>query len=465
MKIQLHRKTLKIFSQRTSSFYAVIRKNQKKIKASVVHNFLSEIWSNFRHATNDDFENSPDTSVSKEKLIQLSDELFRDPEQGKLFSKSAKILSDRYAMVHQSGRLDWGACEILAYASLLNENHPVRISGQDVQRGTFSHRHAVLKFEESEQAYIPLQHLPGNSATFSIYNSLLSEYGVLGFEYGYSLLRPNGLTIWEAQFGDFANGAQIIFDQFISSAEEKWNQMSGLTVLLPHGFEGQGPEHSSARIERFLVLSADNNMQIVQCSTPANFFHVLRRQVFQPFRKPLIVFTPKSLLRHPLCTSSLEDLSTNGFQEVIDDTSASDKTTRVLFCSGKIYYDLLEQKIKDKNRDTAIVRIEQLYPFPAAKFEALLHKYNHCSETIWVQEEPENMGAWPFLLRTLKNTKIKLIARPPSGSPACGSGKLHHAQEEKIIERAFKKCTCDEICTDCDMLCIEKNVTIKSVSL
>ncbi len=274
-----------------------------------------------------------------------------------------------------SDAFDWGMAELMAYASLLNSGTQVRFSGQDVERGTFSHRHAVLKIEDSEEEYIPLEHLSEKQAAFNIYNSHLSEYGVLGFEYGYSMATPDSLTIWEAQFGDFFNGAQIVIDQFITCSENKWRKMTGLVMLLPHGYEGMGPEHSSARMERFLQMCADNNIQIANCTTPANMFHILRRQIIRDFRKPLVVFTPKKLLRYPTCVSSIEDFTNGGFKEVIDDsTAAADKITKLIFCTGKIYYDLIERKEKDKADNIAVVRLEQIYPLPLMQLNEIIEK-------------------------------------------------------------------------------------------
>jgi 2-oxoglutarate dehydrogenase E1 component len=331
--------------------------------------------------------------------------------------------------------------ELMAYGTLLEEGHRVRVSGQDVERGTFSHRHAVVKLEDSEEEYIPLAQLAKGDAKFDIYNSHLSEYGVLGFEYGYALANPQSLTIWEAQFGDFVNGAQIIIDQFLVSAETKWQRSNGLVLLLPHGYEGQGPEHSSARIERFMEQCADFNIQIVNCTTPANLFHVLRRQLKREFRKPLVVFSPKSLLRHPLVVSKLEDFTKGSFQEMIDDSFVKPSDVkRVLFCSGKIYYDLLEKQQADKRKDVAIVRLEQLYPTPYQELEKIKEKYKNASEYIWVQEEPENMGAWPYFARKFRNfdLDLKVISRKESSSTATGYSKQHVAQQLYIIGKAFE---------------------------
>lgn len=364
-------------------------------------------------------------------------------------------MEERQSMIESGKGIDWATAEMLAYATLLHQGVPVRISGQDVERGTFSHRHAVVKLEDSEEEYVPLNHLSEYQARFEIYNSLLSEYGVLGFEYGYAMATPGSLVVWEAQFGDFNNGAQIIIDQFLATGEQKWKTMNGLVVYLPHGFEGQGPEHSSARIERFLSLCAENNMQVVNCTTPANFFHLLRRQMIRKFLKPLVVFTPKSLLRHQKCVSDMEEFSQGFFREVIDDPEAEPLiTNRVLMCSGKIYFDLLEEKLSKGYSQTAIIRLEQLYPLPAIQLKALINKYDQAKRIIWVQEEPQNMGAWPFLALNLSDLNMGVIARPPSASPASGSSRFHQMQQRKIIEKAFEECDCSDVCRECRQLCI-----------
>ena len=326
--------------------------------------------------------------------------------------------------------------ELLAYASLLYEGHNVRLSGQDVERGTFSHRHAILKVEHSEEEVSPLDYV-NDKCNFRAYNSLLSEYGVLGFDYGYSIASPNDLTIWEAQFGDFSNGAQIIFDQFISCGEDKWKVMSGLVVLLPHGYEGQGAEHSSARLERYLQMCSTYNMQIVNCTTPANFYHVLRRQLKRSFRKPLVVFTPKSLLRHPQCVSSISELAVGEFQVVIDDTISSNNVQKLILCTGKIYYELLSRRIEDKTEKIALVRIEQLFPLDIERVKKIINKYN-ADSVFWVQEEPENMGAWTFMLSQLSEFNIELIARNSSAATASGSSKKSAEQQKEIIDKVFK---------------------------
>ncbi len=322
----------------------------RQVKKKHVNEFKEGKWKKLRSATADDFKSSPSTGVDRQKLEILADKINTLPEGKKFFSKTMRLFEDRKKMVKEN-HLDWAMAELLAYASLLDEYYPIRFTGQDIERGTFSHRHAVIQLEDVEEKYTPLNHLGEKQAPLRIYNSLLSEYAVLGFEYGYAMASPNSLVIWEAQFGDFNNGAQIIIDQYISSAEDKWNRMNGIVLLLPHGYEGQGAEHSSARIERYLNLCAELNLQIVNCTTPANFFHALRRQLHRDFRKPLVVFTPKSLLRHPRCVSTLDDLSTGKFQELIDSGSDEPKNIkRVVVCSGKVYYDLLEQKEKDKSR-------------------------------------------------------------------------------------------------------------------
>ncbi len=427
----------------------------KKIEKAQITSFLENVWKDIRKAEPQDFDFSPDTSVPLKILREIGKKIAFVPEGENFFRKLVKLQESRMEMVEKTGVIDWAMGELLAYGTLLTEGCPVRLSGQDSVRGTFSHRHASLKIEDSEKEYFPLNHLSENQAKFEVYNSPLSEYGVLGFDYGYSLASPNTLTIWEAQFGDFANGAQIIFDQFLSSAEDKWNVMNDLVILLPHGYEGQGPEHSSARIERYLILSAEYNMQVANVTTPANFFHLIRRQNRREFRKPLIVFTPKSLLRHARCVSPLEDLARGGFMEVIDDTAADPKKIRKLvFCNGKIFYDLLEEKEKLNAGDTALIRIEQLHPFPARQVRKILEKYSHTIDWIWTQEEPVNMGAWNFIHHQMKEVPLRLIARPASGSPATGSVEFHEIRQRKIIEKTFGSCDCPKVAEECRMMCI-----------
>ena len=402
---------------------------------------FSGAWEGLHIATEKETIAKTDTAVSKEELLSIGRAITTLPKDKDFFKKIEKLFQDRNDMVEKSHVFDWAMGELMAYGTLLKDGHPVRLSGEDVKRGTFSHRHAVLTLADSEAEYTPLDHL-GDEATFSIYNSLLSEYGVLGFEYGYALAQPNALTIWEAQFGDFFNGAQIIVDQYIASAETKWQRGNGLVMLLPHGYEGQGPEHSSARIERFMELCADNNIQVANCTTPANFFHILRRQIYRDFRKPVIIFTPKSLLRSPKCVSPLVDFTEGKFQEVIDDNFAdTKKVKRVLFCSGKIYYDLLDKQQADQRKDVAIVRVEQLYPTPVQQMAKIKSKYIKATEFIWVQEEPENMGAWPYMCRKFRKgdvLNLDVISRLEGSSTATGFAKQHAAQQLHIISKAFE---------------------------
>ncbi|MDB5015351.1 MAG: 2-oxoglutarate dehydrogenase component, partial [Mucilaginibacter sp.] len=398
-------------------------------------------WQGLHIATTREFFTPVDTAVPEAELLEIGKNLTTLPPGKEFFKKIEKLFEERNKMVTKTQVFDWAMGELLAYGSLLKDGHPVRLSGEDVKRGTFSHRHAVLTLVDSEDEYTPLDTIDGG-AKFSIYNSLLSEYGVLGFEYGYAMANPNALTIWEAQFGDFFNGAQIIVDQYIASAETKWQRGNGLVMLLPHGYEGQGPEHSSARVERFMELCADSNIQVANCTTPANFFHILRRQMLRDFRKPLIIFTPKSLLRSPKCVSKLEEFTNGKFHELIDDEYADvKKVKRVLLCTGKIYYDLLEKQQADKRKDVAIVRIEQLYPTPLVQILKIKAKYNKATEFIWVQEEPENMGAWPYICRKFHNDKVinlDVISRHEGSSTATGFAKQHAAQQLHIVSKAFE---------------------------
>jgi 2-oxoglutarate dehydrogenase E1 component len=411
----------------------------KQIRKTKVTSFLEGTWKGLRLSNEKDFETSPDTSVEKKVLFDIGKKITGIPKDKKFFNKIERLFADREVMLEGQGKIDWAMGELLAYGSLLNEGHSVRLSGQDVERGTFSHRHAVIRLEDSEEEYVPLKALESDNVRFSIYNSHLSEYGALGFEYGYAMASPRALVIWEAQFGDFANCAQVVIDQYISAAEDKWRRMNGICLFLPHGYEGQGAEHSSARIERFLTLCAENNMYLINATTPANFFHAIRRQLKIPFRKPLIAFTPKSLLRHPRCISKWQEFTGNRFSEVFDDmNTGAEQVRKVVFCTGKIFYELLTEKENRKNYDIAIVRIEQLYPFPRKQVQEILKKYHLAGTHLWVQEEPENMGAWGYLLRTLKNVPLKCIARPESASPASGSKKVHEIQQRELIEKTFQ---------------------------
>tara|TARA_B100001287_G_scaffold50092_1_gene39142 strand:- start:287 stop:2989 length:2703 start_codon:yes stop_codon:yes gene_type:complete len=409
----------------------------KEIEKAKITPFLKEEWIKIERKFKENFDEPDFANVNTNRLKELAKFLYDFPEEFKLFKKTRKLLSDRKKMVEEGSNLDWAMGELLAYASLLDEGHNVRLSGQDVERGTFSHRHAILKFEHSEEEVCLLNNI-SESTNFEAYNSLLSEYGVLGFDYGYSMARPNDLIIWEAQFGDFSNGAQIMIDQFISCAEDKWKVMSGLVMLLPHGYEGQGAEHSSARLERYLQLCAKYNMQIVNCTTPANFFHVLRRQLKRNFRKPLVVFTPKSLLRHPMCVSSIEDMANGKFECIIDDTIVPNNVDKLILCSGKLYYELLKRRDLEETDNIALVRIEQIYPLDKERIIDLVAKYK-ANEVIWAQEEPENMGAWTFILSELRNLEIDVIARESSAATATGSSKISSVEQMKLIDKVFKK--------------------------
>ncbi|MDR3273637.1 MAG: 2-oxoglutarate dehydrogenase E1 component [Flavobacteriaceae bacterium] len=401
--------------------------------------FMQEDWTNFEKVTKEAMLRPMDTTFPLEKLKEIGKKISEIPEGKKLFNKIQRLLKQRRDMVERKAPIDWGMAETLAYGTLLTEGHNVRLSGEDVERGTFSHRHVVIKTEDTEEKIVPLNTL-GAEATFSVYNSLLSEYGVLGFEYGYAMVNPYGLTIWEAQFGDFANGAQIITDQYISAAEDKWKMQNGLVMLLPHGFEGQGAEHSSARIERYLSLCANGNMYLINATTPANIYHALRRQLKTPnFRKPLVVFSPKVLLRHPKAVSSLEELANGSFQELIDDPTAQpEKVTRVVFCSGKLYYELLAKKEELSEGRVALVRLEQLYPLHWERIYQILDKYENKKEFIWVQEEPENMGAWWYILKDFRKLDIDVICPSVSSSPSPGSHERYHKIQHALVNKVFE---------------------------
>jgi len=395
------------------------------------------VWKSMVRATQDDFKKSPATAIQEKQFKSLFDAIMTMPDGFKPLKKIEKLLQDKIALLEKESKVDWSTGELLAYASLLAEGKNVRMSGQDVRRGTFSHRHAVLLDEFEQVQHNRLSTIKNAKGKFSIYNSLLSEYGVLGFEYGYALADPETLVLWEAQFGDFSNGAQTMIDQFISSAEQKWNRMNGVVMLLPHGYEGQGPEHSSARLERYLQMCAELNMVVTNITTAANFFHALRRQMTWNFRKPLINFSPKANLRHPGSYSSIEDFTKGGFQELIDDQSAdTKKIKRVLFCSGKVYFDLNEYKTKNNIEDVAIVRLEQIYPLASTQLEQLNKKYKK-AEWVWVQEEPLNMGAASFLKMNLNSFEFRLIGRAASAATATGFSKVHAKEQEEIIQNAF----------------------------
>lgn len=398
-----------------------------------------ELWWKSLHKANvDDFLQSPATAITTENFKKLFDGLMTWPSDFKPLKKVEKIIQDKIKLFQSENKVDWATGELMAYASILLDGNDVRMSGQDVKRGTFSHRHAVLRDENTDKEYSRLSNLDGAKGNFRIYNSLLSEYGVLGFEYGYAMANPQALVLWEAQFGDFSNGAQTMIDQFISAGEQKWNRMNGVVMLLPHGYEGQGPEHSSGRMERYLQSCAELNMVITNITTAANLFHVFRRQLAWPFRKPLINFSPKANLRHPGSYSHLSEFTSGGFKELIDDASVSDASQikKVLFCSGKLYFDLAERKEKEKRNDVALVRLEQIYPLPHKQLDELYKKYNK-AVWFWVQEEPLNMGAASFLQMNLKSINYGVISRNPSAATATGYAKVHKQEQEEIIHMAF----------------------------
>ena len=411
----------------------------KKVKTSKVKEFMQSTWKGFERKQLPAMLEEENTTYPVEKLKHIAKVVSSVPENVQFVRKAERILQGRSKMVFETNTLDCGMAENLAYGSLLEEGYNVRISGQDVERGTFSHRHAILRDEISEERINLLNNNPNNLGKITIYNSLLSEYGVLGFDYGYAMANPNTLTICEAQFGDFSNGAQIMFDQYISAAEDKWKMQNGIVVLLPHGYEGQGSEHSSARIERYLQLCAEDNMTVTNCTTPANFYHLLRRQMKRKFRKPLIVFTPKSLLRHPKVVNTIEDLATGEFQEVIDDTLAPSKVTKLVFCMGKFYYDLLAEREILEREDIALVRIEQLFPLHLEKIQRVIDRYPSVKEYVWAQEEPRNMGAWSFMLERLDLVKLNVRSRKYYAVPAAGSSTRFKKRHKAVIDSVFSK--------------------------
>ena len=411
--------------------------DSKKIEKNSIVPFMLDEWNGYPRAKNRDVFNLPETKVIRDRLDQVAKALTDLPQDKKFFKKIIRLIGDRAQMAFEKNALDWGMAEMMAYGTLLQDGFNIRISGEDVERGTFSHRHAIITLEDSEEELSLLDNIPNSKGRFAIYNSHLSEYAVLGYDYGYAMASPQSLVIWEAQFGDFSNGAQIIIDQFIAAAEDKWKVQSGLVMLLPHGYEGQGAEHSSARIERFLQLCAQNNMFVCNPTTPANHFHLLRRQMHQKFRKPLIVMSPKSLLRHPMATSTMEDLSDGSFQTVIPDTLPKSGITRVVFCSGKLFYELLEERNNRKDMETAIIRLEQLYPLPKKEIDSELAKYEGKIKIIWAQEEPANMGAWTYL-RVNTDYPFKCISPKISASTAPGSKQAATQIQKKIINKTFE---------------------------
>ncbi|MFH4968482.1 2-oxoglutarate dehydrogenase E1 component [Gaetbulibacter sp. M240] len=423
-------------------FKATLEEEYEKSKvaeASKVREFMPDRWSKFKRQGLEAMLKPVETTYSKEQLKSISKVVSTVPEGAKFLRKAERILEGRAKMVFETDNLDWGMAETLAYGSLMEEGFNVRISGQDVERGTFSHRHAILRDEISEERINLLNTNPNNKGKMDIYNSLLSEYGVLGFDYGYAMANPNTLTIWEAQFGDFSNGAQIIFDQYLAAAEDKWKSQNGIVTLLPHGYEGQGSEHSSARIERYLQLCGKDNMTVANCTTPANLFHLFRRQMKRNFRKPLVVFTPKSLLRHPKAVSSLSELAEGGFQEVVEDTIDPKKVKKLVFCTGKFYYDLLAEREEKDRDDIALVRIEQLFPLHLEKIQKSIDRYPNVKNYVWAQEEPQNMGAWSFMLQHMNLVKLEVCARDFSSVPAPGSSTRDKRRQRRVIDAVFEK--------------------------
>ena len=410
----------------------------KKIQRNVITPFMEEEWTGYPGADPGDMLLPTDTTFDLDRLREIGTFITMLPKDKKFLRKTERLMKDRAEQISkQRNSLDWGMAELLAYGSLLAEDFNVRFSGEDVERGTFSHRHAILTVEDSGQEVCLLNEFPGKKGRFAIYNSLLSEYAVMGFDYGYAMVTPGTLTIWEAQFGDFANGAQIMIDQFIAAAEDKWKVQNGLVLLLPHGYEGQGAEHSSARLERFLQLCAQENMTVVNCTTPANFYHLLRRQQKRHFRRPLVVMSPKSLLRHPRVKSTMEELANGSFQPIIPDHDVvPEEVTKVVLCSGKLYYELLEEREKLEANDVAIVRIEQLYPLDDIAIKDETAKYANATQYIWAQEEPANMGAWTYMFWQM-HQKLTLVSPVPSASTASGSNQIALQRQRETIERVF----------------------------
>lgn len=412
----------------------------RKKDLTIITPFMQNEWQGFAQVGSTEMLLKVDTTFPKEGLIEIAKVITELPSDKKFINKIQKLINDRKTMFFETDKLDWAMGELLAYGTLLTEGYDVRISGQDVERGTFSHRHAVIKVEDSEEEVILLQQLKEQKGKFNIFNSLLSEYAVVGFDYGYALASPKTLTIWEAQFGDFSNGAQIMLDQYISAAEDKWNNQNGLVMLLPHGYEGQGAEHSSARMERYLQMCANENMFVANCTTPANLFHLLRRQMKTTFRKPLIVFTPKSLLRHPLVVSTVDEFANGGFQETMDDTLVHKKDIKTLvFCTGKFYYDLLAEREANSRADVALVRIEQLFPLPTEQLKAIIASYPNADDYVWAQEEPKNMGAYSYMLMNFDLVKLRVASLKAYSAPAAGSYARSKKRHAAAIAMVFDK--------------------------
>ncbi|MET0759256.1 MAG: 2-oxoglutarate dehydrogenase E1 component [Flavobacterium sp.] len=426
-----------------SQYKAILEENleaSRKKDLTIITPFMQNEWQGYAQGTQADMLQKADTTFPKEGLIEIAEVITALPKDKKFISKIEKLIKDRKTMFFETDKLDWAMAELLAYGSLLTEGYDVRISGQDVERGTFSHRHAVVKVEDSEEEVILLQQLKNQKGKFNIYNSLLSEYAVVGFDYGYALASPKTLTIWEAQFGDFSNGAQIMLDQYISAAEDKWHNQNGLVMLLPHGYEGQGAEHSSARMERYLQMCASENMFVADCTTPANFYHLLRRQMKTTYKKPLIVFTPKSLLRDPRVVSSVEEFANGTFQETIDDATVNKKDVKTLvFCTGKFYYDLHTERENLNRNDVALVRIEQLFPLPIEQLKAIIAQYPNADDYVWAQEEPRNMGAYSFMLMNFDLVKLRLASLKAYSAPAAGSYARSKKRHAAAIAMVFDK--------------------------
>ena len=411
----------------------------RKKDLTIIKPFMQDEWQGFVQVSDDVMLQKVDTTYDKKKLDGILETISTLPSDKKFINKISKIVTDRKTM-YDNNQIDWGTAEALAYGSLLQEGYDIRLSGQDVERGTFSHRHAVVKVEDSEEEVVLLNSVKDKKGQFNAFNSFLSEYGVLGFDYGYALANPNALTIWEAQFGDFSNGCQIMIDQYISCGEDKWNNQNGIVLLLPHGYEGQGAEHSSARMERYLQLCARHNMYVADCTTPANFFHLMRRQMKTKFRKPLVVFSPKSLLRHPLCVSTQEELANGSFQETIDDTSVDkSKVKTVVFCTGKFYYDILAEREKLERNDVALVRIEQLFPLPTEQLKAIIASYPNADDFVWAQEEPKNMGAYSYMLVNFDLVPWRLASLKNYAAPASGSHTRDRRRHADAIRMVFDK--------------------------
>jgi 2-oxoglutarate dehydrogenase E1 component len=424
-------------------YKAVLEENleaSRKKELTIITPFMQNEWQGFKQAYAKDMLEKVDTTFDKSELTKIAKTITELPSDKKFINKIQKLINDRKTMFFETDKLDWAMAELLAYGSLLTEGYDVRISGQDVERGTFSHRHAVVKVEDSEEEVILLQKLQNATGKFHIYNSLLSEYGVVGFDYGYALASPKTLTIWEAQFGDFSNGAQIMIDQYLSAAEDKWNNQNGLVMLLPHGYEGQGAEHSSARMERYLQQCANENMFVADCTTPANFYHLLRRQMKTTFRKPLIVFTPKSLLRDPRVVSTVDEFATGTFQETIDDNTVEKNEVKTLvFCTGKFFYDLTVERENLNRKDVAIVRIEQLFPLPIEQLKVIIASYPNANDYVWAQEEPRNMGAYSYILMNFDLVKLRVASLKAYSAPAAGSYARSKKRHAAAIAMVFDK--------------------------